>query len=108
MSEHSYVYTWASVLTPAGRGAVAVVRVWGADALRVVDAAFRPNQGSRLSDTPRGRLRVGRIGAGLGDEVVAVVLDGDPAEVEVHCHGGPAPLDLVLAALEAAGASRGE
>jgi tRNA modification GTPase len=92
------------VLTPQGRGAVAVVRVWGPDALAVADSAFRPRSGPRLADTPAGRLRLGRMGAGLGDEVVAVVLDGDPPEVEVHCHGGPAPLALVVEALVAEGA----
>jgi tRNA modification GTPase len=94
----------ACVLTPDGRGAVAVVRVWGRDALAVADAAFRPAQGRRLADTARGRLRLGRMGAGLGDEVVVVVFDGEPPQVEVHSHGGPAPLKLVLAALEAEGA----
>jgi tRNA modification GTPase len=45
------------------------------------------------------------MGAGLGDEVVAVVLAGDPPEVEVHGHGGPAPLALVVEALVAGGAA---
>jgi tRNA modification GTPase len=47
---------------------------------------------------------VGRVGAGLGDEVVAVVLGGDPPEVEIHCHGGPAPLALVIEAFVSRGA----
>jgi tRNA modification GTPase len=93
-----------AVLTPRGRGAVAVVRVWGPRAVAVADAAFRPSRPPRLAESPRGRLRLGRIGAGLGDEVVAVVLDGDPPEVEVQCHGGPAPLGMVVEALVAAGA----
>lgn len=92
------------VLTAEGRGAVAVVRVWGPEALVVADAAFRPARGLRLVESPAGRLRLGRIGAGLGDEVVAVVLDGEPPEVEIQCHGGPAPLALVVTALTAAGA----
>jgi tRNA modification GTPase len=95
------------VLTPQGRGAVAVVRVWGRDAVVVVAAAFRPRSGPGLAGTPAGRLRLGRMGAGTGDEVVAVVLDGEVPEVEVHCHGGPASLALVVAALVAAGAEPG-
>jgi tRNA modification GTPase len=106
MSHQPLISTRATILTPPGRGAVAVVRVWGNDAVRVADAAFRPNQGARLAKAPRGRLRVGRMGAGLGDEVVAVVLESEPVEVEVQCHGGPAPLELVMAALESAGALR--
>jgi tRNA modification GTPase len=43
------------------------------------------------------------MGAGLGDEVVAVVLGAEPFEVEIQCHGGPAPLALVVEALTTAG-----
>src|SRR5690242_17245358 len=78
--------TRVCVLSPQGRGAVAVVRVWGPGSLEVADAAFRPARGIRLADSPVGRLRLGRMGAGLGDEVVAVVVAGDPPEVEIHCH----------------------
>jgi tRNA modification GTPase len=46
------------------------------------------------------------MGAGLGDEVVVVVVEIEPPEVEVHCHGGPAPVALVAEALVAAGAER--
>ncbi len=48
-----------------------------------------------------GRLRVGRVGSGLGDEVVAVVIEGEPPEVEIQCHGGSAAVALVVEALEA-------
>src|SRR3954463_15064322 len=96
------------LLTPEGRGAVAVLRVWGARALEVVDAAFRPSRGVRLAESPPGRLRLGRLGAGLGDEVVAVVLPGggDEAEVEVQCHGGASAVALVVEALVERGAER--
>jgi tRNA modification GTPase len=94
------------VLTPEGRGAVSVVRVWGPRALEVADTVFRPARGEGLARSRPGRLRLGRIGAGLGDEVVAVVVGGSIPEVEVHCHGGPAPVALVVEALVAAGAER--
>jgi tRNA modification GTPase len=96
------------VLTPEGRGAIAVVRVWNEGAVALTDAVFRPRFGGALGAGPSGRLRLGRIGEGLGDEVVAVVVDvqGGPPEVEIHCHGGPAALALVVSALEAAGAER--
>ena len=96
---------FAATLTAPGRGAVAVVRAWGPDAVAVVDAAFRPHRPPGLAMTPVGRARVGRLGAGPGDEVVVVVLPGRPAEVEVQCHGGPEPIALVLDALVAAGAT---
>lgn len=106
MSDHPHAAKDARVcvLTPEGRGAVAVVRVWGPAAEAVADAAFRPRSGAGLAGARAGRLRLGRVGAGLGDEVVAVVVGGETPEVEVHCHGGPAPLALVVAALVAEGA----
>lgn len=93
-----------AVLSPPGRGAVAVVRTWGPGALATVDAAFRPMRGLSLAETPAMRPRFGRLGAGLGDEVVAVVLDGEPGGVEVQCHGGSAAIDLVVRALAERGA----
>jgi tRNA modification GTPase len=94
----------AAVLTGEGPGAVAVVRVWGEDAIEIADAAFRPNEGRGLSETRPGRPRVGRIGAGLGDEVVAVVAAREPPEVEIQCHGGPAAIALVVDELVKSGA----
>ena len=93
-----------TVLTPEGRGAIGVIRVWGKGAVEAADAAFRPARGKGLAQTPRGRLRLGRIGRGLGDEVVAVVLELDPPAVEIQCHGGPAAQGMVLEALQAVGA----
>ncbi len=97
-----------TILTPQGRGAVAVVRVWGRGAVTVADAVFRPARGFGLARTKAGRLRLGRIGRGLGDEVVAVVIEEDPPVVEIHCHGGSAAVDLVAEALREAGAQLAE
>ncbi len=93
----------AAVLTAQGRGAIAIIRVWGPDALVPADAVFRPLRGPRLKDTRPGRLRLGRVGAGMGDEVVAVVLEGEAPEVEFQGHAGPAAIDLVLDALRQEG-----
>ncbi len=92
------------VLTAEGRGAVSVLRVWGADALSLTDRVFRPARPGSLTQTGGERLRLGRIGGGLGDEVVAVRIEQDPPEVEVHCHGGAAARALVVEAFVAAGA----
>lgn len=100
------VRAYVSLLTPEGRGAIAVVRVWGRDAISVTSALFRPQRGHALDQTAPGRLRLGRIGDARGDEVVAVVLDAAIPDVEVQCHGGAAAVELVVAALEKAGATR--
>ncbi len=97
--------TFAAMLTATGRGAISVIRVWGPCALAMVDMAFRPTRGRSLIKTPTGRLRVGRMGAGLGDEVVIAALQvaAQPLELEVQCHGGPVAAQLVLDALVEAG-----
>jgi tRNA modification GTPase len=71
--------------------------------LALADRAFRPSRGKSLVGSPLGRLRVGRVGSGLGDEVVAVVVSGDSPEVEIQCHGGSAAVALVVEALVAEG-----
>ena len=91
------------MLTPPGRGAIGVVRVWGAGAVETVDALFRPARGGSLSSSEPGALRFGRLGAGEGDEVVAVITGDDPPEVEVHGHGGSAAIALVVGAFVRAG-----
>ncbi len=95
---------WACRITPEGRGAIAVIRVWGEDAVQVVDRAFRVSQGPSIAQTADGRLRFGRIGPGIGDESVAVILSRNPPEVEIHGHGGSAVTSITLAALAHEGA----
>jgi tRNA modification GTPase len=95
----------ASLLTAEARGAIAVIRVWGPGAVALTEQVFRPRKTASLSDSPPGRLRLGRVGAGLGDEVVAVVVETPRGpEVDLQCHGGPAAVGLVLESLVAAGA----
>jgi tRNA modification GTPase len=90
------------VLTSPNRGAIGVVQVWGAGAVEAADRIFRParKQGGSLATSPTGRLRLGWIGHGVGDEVVAVVLHGANGEsgVEIQCHGGPSAVRLVVEA----------
>jgi tRNA modification GTPase len=95
-------------LTAAGRGAIAVIRVWGVGAIQAVGSAFRANSGLPLEQSTPGRLLLGRMGAGLGDEAVAVVLETAIPAVEIQCHGGTAAVGMVLESLERAGAQRGQ
>jgi tRNA modification GTPase len=96
------------LLTGEGRGAIAVVRVWGVGAIDLVKEVFRPNGIARLDVSWPGRLRLGRIGAGLGDEVVGAVVETAIPAIELQCHGGTAAVSLVQEALERAGAQRCE
>jgi tRNA modification GTPase len=94
------------VLTNQGRGAIAVLEVWGRSAVEVVDVVFRPAGGKPLGSAKPGRLLLGRAGRGLGDEVIAVRLETPVPSAEIHCHGGFAAVEAVASALEAAGARR--
>jgi tRNA modification GTPase len=99
--------TYIRIMTSEGRGAIAVVCVYGPVAVEVVDRVFRPARGKPMAGTMPGRLRLGRAGHGLGDEVVAVRLESATPIVEIHCHGGSAAVRSVVEALEAAGARLG-
>src|SRR6516165_8642669 len=83
VSSHLNLETFMTVLTPDGRGAIGVVQIWGGNAVGVADSVFRPARGDRLGAIPPGGLRLGRIGRGVGDEVVAVRLETEPPSVEI-------------------------
>ena len=90
------------VLTASGRGAIAVIRVWGTGAIEAVGSVFRANAAVPLEQCAPGRLLLGHMGAGLGDEVVAVVLDAPIPAIEIQCHGGTAAVAMVVEALQSA------
>lgn len=90
----------AAVVTPSGRGAVAVVVVEGTGAVPLVDACFRPASGKGLARRAVGRIAFGRWTTGnavrkeVGEEVVAC--RKSESQVEVHCHGGVAAVARIL------------
>ncbi len=103
--------TIAAVATPPGRGAVGIVRVSGPDSLAVASRLFlspRPGfSGLRPYHLHHGVLRApsGRI----LDDAMAAFMPGPGSytgedTVEFFCHGSPAVLRSVLAAVFAYGA----
>lgn len=109
--------TIVACATPAGRGAIAIVRCSGRDALAVAAALFRPRAGA----TPEPwRMRLGTVMAADGvtavDEALGVFFPAPHSftgedTFEVHCHGSPVVVEQVLASAIAAGAraaDRGE
>jgi tRNA modification GTPase len=89
---------WA-VLTPPGKGAIAVLGVAGSDAWTIV----APLLGR--TELPAGPVIVGRFGEpGQADEVVVRVRSSE--HVEICCHGGPAVVRLLGEALERRGCER--
>jgi tRNA modification GTPase len=93
-----------ALLTPPGRGALAVVGVAGPGAAALVERLFAPRGGDPVT-----RRRDGSIAFGgwrpTGEDVVVVRHAAD--RVEVHGHGGTAAPAAVMASLVAAGATPG-
>ena len=100
----------ASLLTPHGRGAVAVVRVHSSAPTEsgrvasIVEAGFVAVSGKPLSQQPVGRLCYGHWISDQSSEDVVVCRTGE-STVEVSCHGGRAAVNRILTSLTAAGAS---
>jgi tRNA modification GTPase len=98
----------SALLTPVGRGAVAVVGLCGPGAAAIVARHFQPATGT-AAELPRGRIRFGRWHAALDDahdvgEELVVCRRGDD-DFEIHCHGGAAASAAILAGLRADGAA---
>jgi tRNA modification GTPase len=101
--------TIAAISTPAGEGAIAVVRVSGSEAIDVADRIFRGSE--KPSDFPAHTQRVGEVveGERVVDQVVLSVHRA-PASytgenlVEIGCHGGILVTAQVLEACLKAGA----
>ena len=102
---HAQVRT--TLLTPAGRGALAVVGMAGAGAVELVSRLFSPRGETPLAGRPAGAIVFGRWGdtaKGAGEDLVVVYRSDD--DLEIHCHGGLAASEAVIASLERLGAVR--
>ena len=94
--------TTVAMLTPAGRGAVAVIAVTGASALQLVERFFKPKAPPPVSDRPLERIIYGRWGNEPAEDVIACRRSEQC--LEVHCHGGVAAVRRIIDDLVAAGA----
>jgi tRNA modification GTPase len=95
--------TTVAILTPAGRGAVAVVAIEGSQALQYTELFFQPHRGGRLSDCELQQIVYGRWGEEPAEDVVAC--RRSQIQIEVHCHGGAAAVRRIMDDLTAAGAT---
>lgn len=86
---------WASVLTPPGRGAVAVVSAGGERAIAAVDAHFTAANGRPIAEQTIERIVFGHWQDDGGHQEEAVVCRTSANEIEVHCHGGPVAVQRV-------------
>ena len=92
-------------LTPAGRGAVASIRLAGPQSGEIAQRLFQGiSGGAALAELPSDRMVLGRWQL-AGEACEEVVLRRiDPVTIEIHCHGGEASVASVLDSLRAAGA----
>ncbi|MGI6558938.1 MAG: tRNA uridine-5-carboxymethylaminomethyl(34) synthesis GTPase MnmE [Limnochordia bacterium] len=106
--------TIAAVATPPGEGGIGIIRVSGPDSIQIVERIFHGKK--PLSQGRNREMQYGLIKDGEGqaiDEVLAVVM-GAPRSytredvVEIHCHGGMAPLRRILELVLAGGARLAE
>ena len=97
--------TISAVATAIGEGGIGIVRLSGPQALTIADALFRGVRGRRASDMPSYTVAYGRIvdpaTEAVVDEVLLLVMRAPHSYtredvVEIHCHGGPAPLRKIL------------
>ncbi|MCY2933623.1 MAG: 50S ribosome-binding GTPase [Planctomycetota bacterium] len=92
-------------ITAEAPGAIAVLRLWGPDAVTVANRLFRPKLGTRgLIQSQPGELRLGWFGM---DEVVALIITDSnlstPPEVEIQGHGSPLLVQSILNLLQEEG-----
>ncbi|MCH2181238.1 MAG: 50S ribosome-binding GTPase [Mariniblastus sp.] len=93
-------------ITPAGRGAVATLACCGSAALTIVDRCLMTVGKKPLKDRPWSTLTYGhwRMATGAGEDLLVVA--HDPENVEIHCHGGTATIDLIAGVLSEQGMQR--
>ncbi|WP_020473220.1 GTPase [Zavarzinella formosa] len=91
----------ATVLTPAGSGAIAVITIRGAGSWPLLRQLFIPANRRPLSETPSRGFRFGNFAEESGDEVILVVHHAE--SVEIHSHGGPLVVKWILDKLESHG-----
>ena len=95
--------TIAAIATPPGEGGVGIVRVSGPMATTVAERIFVSSTGKNLRKTKRALLH-GHIVDEQQQKLDEVLLLRMPAPhsytredvIEIHCHGGPGPLNTVL------------
>ena len=104
--------TIAAQATAAGEGGVAIVRVSGADCLRIISRVFRAKNGKPLENRV---LTYGYVmeDGGVVDEAMAVLMRAPHSYTredvaEIHCHGSQTLVGKILRLLMAAGARMAE
>lgn len=105
--------TVVALSTPAGRGAIAIVRMSGDNAIEYLNRAFEP-LGARKTLSEPNMLTLGNIAlGGISDRVMAVVFRAPKSYTgedmaEVHCHGSPEIAERIIRGFIGLGAGMAE
>ncbi|NNF74702.1 MAG: tRNA uridine-5-carboxymethylaminomethyl(34) synthesis GTPase MnmE [Flavobacteriaceae bacterium] len=85
-----------ALATPPGTGAIAVIRISGADAIQICGSHFRAKSGKSLIDFPSHTIHLGHLLKGEHelDEVLVSIFKAPHSYtgenvVEISCHGSP-------------------
>ena len=88
--------TIVALATPAGAGAIAIIRVSGPDAISLVAPLFRAKSKKDITEVPSHTLHLGQImdEKRILDEVLVSVFHGPRSytgedTIEISCHGSP-------------------
>jgi len=109
--------TISAIATAIGEGGIGIVRVSGSEALAIADKLFVSKVGKQVTAAVSHKVLYGDIidpdSAEKVDEALLIVMRAPRSYtcediVEVHCHGGPVPLQRVLALTLKAGARLAE
>jgi len=86
--------TIVALATPSGAGAIAVIRVSGPEAIKIVAPLFKAKSNKNIQDQPSHTLHLGNLvdGARLLDEVLISIFHGPKSytgehTIEISCHG---------------------
>ncbi|HZK07321.1 MAG TPA: tRNA uridine-5-carboxymethylaminomethyl(34) synthesis GTPase MnmE [Bacteroidales bacterium] len=88
--------TICALATPAGVGAIAMIRLSGSESFSIIDSVFEPRSGAPVSSAASHTLHLGNLSGneGIIDEVLVSLFrqphsyTGDDA-IEISCHGSP-------------------
>jgi tRNA modification GTPase len=97
--------TIAAISTPAGEGAIAIVRLSGEDAVKIADKVYKSATGKRLQDAATHTIHYGHLidfdNGQTVEEVMVSVMRGPKTftkedVIEINCHGGIVSVNRVL------------
>ncbi|QFT91202.1 tRNA modification GTPase MnmE [Bacillus sp. THAF10] len=109
--------TIAAISTPMGEGAIAIVRLSGEEAFRIIDEIFQTPSSKKMSDATSHTIHYGHIvdpsSGKTIEEVMVSVMRGPKTftredVVEINCHGGLVSVNKLLQLVLSRGARLAE